>query len=94
MGGTGSGRWGAHEKKVTAEQCLHLSAGKLARDGVIAPTPRSELPWWTNTATGEQTASAGYSREIDGDVVILRLRYTVTRTTASRSGSRSRSCSR
>ena len=79
MGGSGSGRWGWHDKKTTVEECLILSAGKLARDGIIAQSPGSGWLWWTNTATGERTASAGYSREVDGDLVVLRLRYTVTR---------------
>ena len=79
MGGSGSGRWGWHDKKTTVEECLILSAGKLARDGIIAQSPGSGWLWWTNTATGERTASAGYTREIDNDLVILRLRYTVTR---------------
>jgi hypothetical protein len=79
MGGSGSGRWGWHDKKTTVEECLTLSAGKLARDGIIAESPGSGWLWWSNTATGAQTASAGYSREIDGDSVVLRLRYTVTR---------------
>jgi BirA family biotin operon repressor/biotin-[acetyl-CoA-carboxylase] ligase len=34
MGGSGSGRWGWHDKKTTVEECLVLSTGKLARDGV------------------------------------------------------------
>jgi hypothetical protein len=79
MGGSGSGRWGWHDKKTTVEECLILSAGKLARDGIIAQSPGSGWLWWTNTATCERIASAGYSREINGDLVVLRLRYTVTR---------------
>jgi len=79
MGGAGSGRWGWHDKKTTVEECLVLSAGKLTRDGVIGLAPGSGWLWWTNTSTGERTASAGYTREIDGGRVVLRLRYTVTR---------------
>ena len=79
MGGTGSGRWGWHDKKTTVEECLALSAGKLARDGIIAQSPGAGWLWWTNTATGELTASVGYTRETDGNLVVLRLRYTVTR---------------
>jgi hypothetical protein len=79
MGGTGSGRWGWHDKKTTVEECLILSAGKLAREGIIARSPGSGWLWWANTATGEQTTSAGYSREVDGGLVVLCLRYTVTR---------------
>jgi hypothetical protein len=79
MGGSGSGRWRWHDKKTTVEACLILSAGKLAHDGVIAQAAGSGTLWWTSTATGERTASLGYSREIDNDVVVLRLHYTVTR---------------
>jgi hypothetical protein len=79
MGGSGSGRWCWHDKKTTVEECLILSSGKLARDGIIAPSPGSGRLWWTSTATGERTASLGYNREVDSDLVVLRLRYTVTR---------------
>jgi hypothetical protein len=79
MGGSGSGRWRWHDKKTTVEECSILSAGKLVRDGIIAPSPGSGWLSWTNTATGAQTASLGYSREVDNDLVVLRLRYTVTR---------------
>jgi hypothetical protein len=78
MGGSGSGRWRWHDKKATVEECLILSAGRLARDGIIAQSPGSGWLSWTNTATGEQTASLGYSREADNDLVVLRLRYTVS----------------
>src|SRR6187551_2776488 len=79
MGGSGSGRWRWHDKKSTVEECLILSAGKLARDGIIAPSAGSGWLWWTNTATGERTASLSYRREIPNDLVVLRLSYTVTR---------------
>jgi hypothetical protein len=79
MGGSGSGRWGWHDKRTTVEECLILSAGKLARDGIVAQSAGSGWLCWTNTATGVQTASLGYSREVNDDLVILRLRYTVTR---------------
>jgi hypothetical protein len=46
---------------------------------VIAQAAGAGALRWTNSVTGEQTASAGYSREVSGDRVILRLRYTVSR---------------
>src|SRR4051812_22729546 len=79
MGGSGSGRWRWHDKKTTVEECLILDAGKLAREGIIAQSPGSGWLCWTNTATGEQTASASHRREVDGDRVFLRLGYTVSR---------------
>ena len=79
MGGAGSGRWSWHDKKTTVEECLVLSAGKLARDGIIAQSPGTGWLWWTNSATGALSASAGYSREVVDERVVLRLRYSVTR---------------
>jgi hypothetical protein len=79
MGGSGSGRWRCHDKRVTIEECLILSAGKLARDGIIAQSLGAGWLQWTNTATGERTASLGYSRKMDDDLVVLRLHFTVTR---------------
>jgi len=79
MGGSGSGRWRWHDKKTTVEECLILSAGKLARDGTITKAPGSGWLQWTNTATGERTATLGYSREMENNVVVLKLRFTVTR---------------
>lgn len=79
MGGSGSGRWNWHSKKTTVEDCLILTAGKLARDRVIIRSPGSGWLSWTNTATGEQTASVGYSREIHEDQITLWLRYTTSR---------------
>jgi hypothetical protein len=79
MGGSGSGRWRWHDKKTTVEECLTLSAGKLAREGIIAQSPGSGWLCWTNTATGGTTASACYSCEVSDDRIILRLRFTVTR---------------
>jgi hypothetical protein len=79
VGGSGSGRWGWHDKKTTVEECLILSAGKLARDGIIAESAGSGWLWWTSTATAARTASLGYSREVVEERVTLRLHYTVTR---------------
>jgi hypothetical protein len=79
MGGSGSGRWRWHDKRSTVEECLILSASNLARDGIIAESPGAVWLQWTNTATGERTASLGYTRELDNDLVVLRLRFTVTR---------------
>ncbi|MCC7107054.1 MAG: hypothetical protein IT307_18135, partial [Chloroflexi bacterium] len=78
MGGSGSGRWGWHDKEGVVEDCVILSASKLAREGAIGRSPGSGWLTWTNAATGERTASLGYSHEIAGDRVVLRLRYTVT----------------
>src|SRR4051812_10034604 len=79
MGGSGSGRWRWHDKRMTVEECLILDAGKLARDGIIARSPGSGWLCWTNTATGEPTARASYGREVINDRVVVRLHYSVTR---------------
>ena len=84
MGGYGSGRWGSHAKKTTVEECLILNVAKLARDGMLGRSAAAGSLWWTNTATGERTASAGYRRELAGDAVVFRLLYTVTRPDGSR----------
>ena len=78
MGGPGSGRWALHDKKTTVEECLPLDANKLARDGMISRSPGGGLLVWTSTRTGEQTASAGYRREVIEGIVVFRLLYTVT----------------
>lgn len=80
LGGLGSGRWHLHNKKMTVEDCLVLSITKLSRDGLITRRHVNGSLWWTNTATGERTASLGYSLEPVGEEgLILRLRYTVGR---------------
>jgi hypothetical protein len=79
VGGSGSGRWGWHSKKTTVDECLPLDAAKLAREGMIQPSPGAGSLVWRNVATGEQTASAAYRRELVGDGLVFRLVYTVTR---------------
>ena len=79
MGGSGSGRHSDFDSKQTVEGCLNLDVNKLARDGMIR-----EIPWqgklvWSNTYTGETTASAGYTCTNDGDGWVFTLIYTVTR---------------
>ena len=80
MGGYGSGRrWGAFVKQ-TVESCLQLDVNKLARDGLIRRAHATGTLTWTNTATGEGTASAGFRLEPVGDYygLIFRLIYAVT----------------
>lgn len=80
MGGLGSGRWSAHSKALTVEECLVLDTCKLARDGLLVRAWGSGSLTWSNTATGEKTASVSWTREPAGeDGVRLRLRYAVGR---------------
>ena len=78
MGGPGSGRCGLHDKKATVEECLPLDVMKLVRDGMIDRSAGAGSLVWTNTRTGERTASAEYRRELVGETVVFRLVYTVT----------------
>lgn len=39
MGGWGSGTWTRWNRKKTVEECLHLSARKLDREGFLHPGP-------------------------------------------------------
>jgi hypothetical protein len=84
MGGPGSGRWGWHDKRTTVEECLPLDAARLARDWLLARSAAAGVLTWSNTRTGEQTASAGYRCEVIGDTVVLRLLYAVTRANGDR----------
>ncbi|MBI2842384.1 MAG: hypothetical protein HYX78_03190 [Armatimonadetes bacterium] len=79
MGGSGSGRRSSYDAKQTVEDCLDLDVNKLARDGMIRRTPWQGSLIWTNTRTGEQIASVGYTCTGSGDDWTLTLNYTVTR---------------
>jgi hypothetical protein len=79
VGGSGSGRRSSYDAKQTVEDCLVLDVNKLARDGIIRRTPWQGSLVWTNTRTGEQTASVGYTCTGYGDDWTLTLTYSVTR---------------
>ena len=79
-------RWGWHDKKTTVEECLSLDAAKLVRDGMIDRSPGAGAIWWTDTRTGERTASADYHRELLDGALIFRLLYTVTNQLGERHG--------
>lgn len=81
MGGNGSGRHSSYDARQTVEDCLVLDVNKLARDGMIRIR---QPPWqgtltWTNTRTGERTASVRYTCTGSGDNWTFTLIYTVTR---------------
>ncbi len=64
MGGYGSGRWGAHSKATTVEECRSLDVNRWMREDIITPDARRMGIWiWKNSYTGKQTASLGY--EVD-----------------------------
>ena len=79
MGGYGSGRWRTDDRKLAVEECLALDVRKLARDGLIVRPPASGSLWWTDTRTGERTATATFELERIGDDPFLILDYTVGR---------------
>ena len=76
MGGYGSGRRFGLRVKETVECCSVVSSAQLVRQG-----PRAlGTVTWTNTATGEKTASIGYEvKAIDPADAWIRLWYTLTR---------------
>ncbi len=79
MGGYGSGRWGLHSKATTVEECRSLDVNRWMREGIIVPDTRRWGGWaWTNSHTGEQTASLGYEADTRGRVPWVRLFYTIT----------------
>jgi len=79
MGGYGSSRWGSHSKATTVEECRLIEAARWVREGIIAPDTRRWGSWiWTNSYSGEQTASIGYEVNTTGAPSWVRLYYTVT----------------
>ena len=79
MGGNGSGRWHWHSKATTAEECRSLDVGRWVREGIVRPDTRCWGGWkWTNSYTGEQTASIGYEVNTISTPAWVRLSYTVT----------------
>jgi len=79
MGGSGSGRRPSYDAKRTVEDCFVLDVNKLARDGMIRRTPWQGSLIWTNTRTGEQSASLCYTCTGGGDYWTFTLSYTMKR---------------
>jgi len=79
VAGSGSGRYGSYGAKQTVEDCLALSVNRVARGGMIRVTTWQRSLVWTNTGTGEQTASAGYTCTESGGKRVFALIYTITR---------------
>lgn len=79
MGGRGSGSWYRWNKKDTVDDGLSLDINKLVRDGRIVRGYGAGSMRWTNTRTGEETASIGFILDPLGeDGLTMRLRYTKT----------------
>ena len=79
MGGSGSGRHSTFSAKRTVEECLLLDVNKLARGGMIRATSYVHSLIWTNTRTGKQTASVGYTCTLSGGEWVFTLIYTTSR---------------
>jgi hypothetical protein len=76
MGGTGSGNRGG---RPTVESALKLDLHHLIRQGSFRPgaTVMGSLTW-TDTYSGQQTASIGYEAHMGDERGWVRLRYTTT----------------
>lgn len=76
MGGYNSGN---HGGRPTVEASLALDLSKLLRDGCARPnaSTRGSLIW-TNTSTGQRTASIGYEANLADTHGRIRLIYTST----------------
>ena len=79
MGGYGSGRWGAHSKNCTVEDCLTLNLEKLVRERLLRGGLHSSGNLtWTTKATGKQVSACGYDLDtVNLNDSWLRLTYTV-----------------
>ena len=78
MGGWGSGSWSRWNKKNTVDDGLSLDINKLVRDGLIVRDYATGSLRWTNTRTGNETASIGFILEPLENGLIMRLHYTRT----------------
>jgi hypothetical protein len=78
MGGWGSGSWYRWNKKNTTDDGLALDINKLVRDGLIVRDYATGSLRWTNTRTGNETASVGFILEPLENGLIMRLHYTRT----------------
>ncbi len=79
MGGRRSGSWYRWNKKNTVNDGHYLDINKLVRDGLLVRGYGAGSMRWTNTRTGEETASIGYILEPLGEAgLTMRLRYTKT----------------
>ena len=81
MGGYGSGRPRALNKKTIVEDCRVLSADELTRDRLLRPDAwRKGTFIWTRTSTGEEISSCGYEiNTLAEEVGWLRVCDTLTR---------------
>lgn len=80
MGGRGSGTWYRWDTKTKLDEGLQLNMNRIIRCKTVMPGIWHSGAWaWTNTKTGEQTASISYEvNTCDPADMWIRLRYTQT----------------
>ena len=77
MGGEGSGFQGT--RKTTVEECTVLDINQLIKHGVFSSGYSSGVIRWTDSLTGDETVSVGYSFEGVGQGWRLRLMWRICR---------------
>ena len=82
MGGTGSSRWDEYARRITAEECRHLSVASLVRNGLLAREGGTEGRWvWRCCAGHPPDLSVTYRFQRLGPTGgLLILSYTVQAT--------------
>jgi hypothetical protein len=76
MGGSRSGRWRWHGKRITVEECLVLSIADLVRQRlVVAGAWTSGSLSWKRTGEAEPFATIGFEADIGAACAWMRLRY-------------------
>lgn len=80
MGGYGSGRWGWHDKKTTAEECRQIDVGRFKREGMLLADQTWAGSWWWKNSEGKQTASV----DVTSCAEWVQLSYTITYTAGDR----------
>jgi hypothetical protein len=77
MSGFLSGRWGAHTKRQTVEECRALDLRLLARRGAFRAGCSGQVSW---SRGGKETDVIAYGVRQDGSGLLLTLYYSVTQT--------------
>src|SRR5262249_36740722 len=79
MGGFGSGRWQAHTKATTVEDCRSLDANRWTREGILKAGVHRFGGWfWYYGEEKEPRSSIGYEVNTLDAVPWVRLHYTFT----------------
>jgi hypothetical protein len=84
MGGSGSGchyHWWRSSKKTTVEDCRHLEANRLMREGILKAGVwhHGGWAWFRDEERKEKTSSIGYEVNTQDAAPRMRLSYTLTK---------------